>query len=60
MGRINESKIKCVIEDLVTDFLYYDRKEDEDLPLNTIEEVVKNGEITKEEIVNVLQLPLIV
>jgi hypothetical protein len=37
------------IEDLVTDFLYYDRKEDEELPVGAIEEAVAAGEITAEE-----------
>lgn len=29
-----------VVDDLVYNFLYYDRKEDEDLPLGAIEEAV--------------------
>jgi hypothetical protein len=40
------------IDDLVANFLYYDRKEDEDLPLHEIEDAVKNGEITIEEMTN--------
>lgn len=39
-----------VISDLVSKFLYYDRKEDEELPRGAIEEAVKNGEITVDEI----------
>lgn len=39
------------IDDLVSDFLYYDRKEDEDLPRGAIESAIKNGEITSKEIV---------
>jgi hypothetical protein len=39
------------VEDLVSNFLYYDRKEDEDLPRGSIEEAVKVGEITVDEIV---------
>lgn len=39
------------ISDLVSDFLYYDRKEDEDLPRGAIEDAVKNGELTKDEII---------
>lgn len=35
---------------LVVDFLYYDRKEDEDLPRGAIEDAIKSGEITAEEI----------
>lgn len=36
-------------------FMYYDRKEDEDLPLNVIEKAVKNKKITVEEIVTHFQ-----
>jgi len=44
--------IKNTISDLVSNFLYYDRKEDEDLPVGAIEKAVKSGEITKEEIIS--------
>jgi len=44
--------IENTIEDLVSDFLYYDRKEDEELPKGEIEKAIKEGIITKEEIVN--------
>lgn len=44
-------KILGHVGDLVSDFLYYDRKECEDLPLGAIERAVKDGVITKEEIV---------
>jgi hypothetical protein len=37
--------------DLAANFMYYDRKEDEELPRGGIEEAVKNGEITEKEIV---------
>ena len=40
------------VEDLVSSFLYYDRKDDEDLPMNVIETAIQNGEITIEEIVD--------
>ena len=40
------------LEDMVADFLYYDRKEDEDLPRGAIEEAVAQGQITIDEIVN--------
>jgi hypothetical protein len=39
------------LEDLVSNFLYYDRKEDEDLPKGAIEKAIKDGEITVAEIV---------
>lgn len=38
--------------DLVTDFLYYDRKEDEDLPMGAIQKALQENEITADEIVN--------
>jgi hypothetical protein len=39
------------ISDLCSDFLYYDRKEDEDLTMEQLDEAVKNGEITIDEMV---------
>lgn len=39
------------LDDLVSCFLYYDRKEDEDLPLGAIGEAVESGEITVEDMV---------
>ena len=44
-------KIENTIEDLVSVFLYYDRKEDEDLPRGAIEKAIKDGLITKEQII---------
>lgn len=40
------------IDDMVTDFLYYDRKEDEDLGVGDIENAVANGEISVDEMVD--------
>ncbi len=37
---------------LVSKFMYYDRKEDEDLPRGAIQAAVKAGEITADEIVD--------
>lgn len=39
------------LDDSVTDFLYYGRKEDEDLPMDAIQEAVVAGEITVTEMV---------
>ncbi len=39
------------VADLVGEFLYYGRKEDENLPRGAIEEAVEKGEITATEIV---------
>lgn len=42
--------IKGTVKDLVADFLYYGRKEDEDLPVGEIEAAIRCGEITVDEI----------
>lgn len=39
------------IDDLVSNFLYYDRRSDEELPEGAIEETIEEGEITVGEIV---------
>ena len=39
------------VTDLVSDFLYYDRKDDKELPRGSIREAVEAGEITEAEIV---------
>ena len=39
------------IEDLVSDFLYYDRKGDEDLSIEQLKKAVTENEITIDEIV---------
>jgi hypothetical protein len=49
--RSRREHILDVVTDLVGGFLYYDRKEDEDLPLEAIEEAIAQGEITVDEIV---------
>lgn len=38
------------VEDMMSDFLYYDRKEDETLPVGAIEEAVAQNEISVDEI----------
>ena len=40
-------------KDLVSGFLYYDRKEDEALGVGEIESAVIDGEITAEEIISI-------
>lgn len=47
-----KSTILDVIGDLVGDFLYYDRKGNETIPLGAIEDAVKRGEITIDEMVD--------
>ena len=43
--------IEDTVADLVASFLYYDRKEDEDLPRGEIEEALLANEITIDEII---------
>ena len=43
--------IMATIDGLIAHFLYYDRKEDEDLPRGAIDDAVRAKEITIEEIV---------
>jgi hypothetical protein len=45
-------KILAMVDDLVADFLYYDRKEDEEFPRGAIEAAIANGEISIDEIVD--------
>jgi hypothetical protein len=49
--RSRRDEILAAVSDLVVDFLYYDRKEDEELPRGAIEDAVAAGEITVDEIV---------
>ena len=48
---VSREVIFGVITDLVSDFLYYDRKEDDDLPHGSIEKAIEVGAITLDEIV---------
>ena len=52
MSKTRRQRIQAAVSDMVGDFLYYDRKEDEDLPRGSIEEAVAAGEITKQEIID--------
>ena len=45
-----KERILGYVEDLVSDFLYYHRKEDEDLPVGAIEQAIDDGIITVDEI----------
>ena len=40
------------IDDLCSNFLYYDRKEDEDLTMELLNKAVDDGEITVKEMVD--------
>lgn len=45
-----KARIIGCVEDLVGAFLYYDRKEDEDLPIGAIEKAISDGDISVDEI----------
>ena len=49
---VTKEVILGVTNDLVTDFLYYDRKEDECLPRGAIEKAISAGVIKPEEVVD--------
>jgi hypothetical protein len=53
-----KQKINNVISDMVADFLYYDRKEDEDLPVGKIEQAIINEEIKIQDIVDTFKIYL--
>lgn len=40
-----------IVEDLVSNFLYYDRKDDEDLTQAALLRAINSGEVTIDEIV---------
>lgn len=47
------------VSDLVSDFLYYDRKEDEELDRDTLDRAFRDGTITINEVVNKFKHDLI-
>ena len=47
-----KEKILATVSDLAGAFMYYDRKEDRDLPRGAIEAAIKDGEITTDEILS--------
>jgi len=49
--KTTRENIKTTISDLVLNFVYYDRKEDEELPVGAIEKAIQAGQISQEEIV---------
>ena len=58
MAYKNET-IDAVVDDLVMDFLYYDRKEDDDLGVGDIEIAISQGQITIDEIVERFKCELV-
>lgn len=42
--------ISNTIADTVANFMFYDRQEDEDLPLHSIQQAIENGDISLKDI----------
>jgi len=51
---VNDKKSHAleIIEDLVSDYLYYNRKEDEDLSRKDMEQLITSGDLTAGELVD--------
>lgn len=54
-SRVDKDYVNDVISDMIADFLYYDRKEDDTLPRGAIEEMVIVGEITVDDMVEMFR-----
>jgi hypothetical protein len=54
-----KSLILGTVEDLVSKFLYYDRKNDEDLRVGDIDKAIENGYVSTDEIVEVFKEKLL-
>ena len=44
--------LKNALTDLVSNFLYYDRKEDEELTIEDVENLIDTESISKQELIN--------
>lgn len=51
--------ILATIDDSISDFLYYDRKNDEELPRGAIQKAIADGGITIEEIIEQFKTSII-
>ncbi len=59
MAKTRRERIINILTDNISTMLYYDRKEDEDLPRGGIEEAIKAGEITVDEMIKIWSAELI-
>lgn len=55
---ITKQDILDIVTDLVSDFLFYDRKEDEECALGAIEKCVADGVLTIEDLVEQFEAQL--
>ena len=53
-----KSLVLDTIDDIIGDLVYYDRKEDEELGTGEIEEMLVNGDLTVQEMVDHFSLKL--
>ena len=53
-----KERILGTVEDLVSSFLYYDRKDDDELSAEVLEAALKNGVVTLDEVVERFALEL--
>lgn len=52
------NEILDTVNDLVADFLYYDRKGDEELPVGAVELAISAGEVTVSDLVERFRVEL--
>lgn len=53
-----KERILIAVDNLVANLLYYDRKEDEDLPVGEIEKAIQLGEISVQDMVDLFHFRL--
>lgn len=58
MTKARRELIMASVSDAVADLIYYNRKEDEELPLGAIEDAIADKEITVDEIVSAFRAAL--
>lgn len=55
---VDKTVVLGVMKDTMADFLYYNRKGDQDLKVGEIEEAIANGAVTIEELCDVVRTEL--
>jgi hypothetical protein len=58
MNKTRRDLILATVEDLMGSLLYYDRKEDDGLPVGAIEEAIEEVEVTVDELVAIFKKEL--